>query len=58
VYTIQQPPKPVGWWQITPCVNGGWSTKIAVYEQLEPRHIKNIERMFGWKWIDKKASEK
>jgi hypothetical protein len=51
-YTIVMPPKPVGWWQITPDVNGGWSTRFAVYKKPEEHHIKNTEDMFGWKWIE------
>lgn len=50
-YTITQPPKPVGWWQITPEVKGGWSTRFAVYAPLDPKHIKNTEELLGWKYI-------
>jgi len=51
-------PEPIGWWQITPTVEGGWSTRFAVYAPLNPTHIKNTEKLLGWKWIDGKAQEK
>jgi hypothetical protein len=51
-YMFVKPPKVVGWWQITPDVDGGWSTKFAVYKKPEEHHIKNTEDMFGWKWIE------
>ena len=56
-YTIDTPPKPVGWWQITPSVRGGWSTRFAVYAPLEERHIKNTEEMFGWKYLEAEKEE-
>lgn len=49
---IKQPPDPVGWWQITPDVEGAWSTRFAVYKPLNPEHIKNTEELLGWKWIE------
>lgn len=55
---VEQPPEPVGWWQITPDVEGRWCTRFAVYAPVDPKHIKNTEEMFGWKWIDGKAQEK
>jgi hypothetical protein len=57
-YTILKSPEPIGWWQITPTVEGGWSTRFAVYAPLNPTHIKNTEELLGWKWIDGKAQEK
>jgi hypothetical protein len=48
----------VGWWQITPDVDGGWSTRFAVYAPLDPKHIKNTEELLGWKWIEGKTQEK
>jgi hypothetical protein len=51
VTLIKQPPKPVGWWQITPDVGGGWNTRFAVYAHLDPKHIKNTEELLGWKYI-------
>ena len=51
-YTFVTPPKPVGWWQITPDVEGNWCTKLAVYKKPEEHHIKNTEDMFGWKWTE------
>jgi hypothetical protein len=56
-HTFLTPPKPVGWWQITPDVNGGWSTRFAVYAPLEPKHIKNTEEMFGWKYLEAEKEE-
>jgi hypothetical protein len=56
-YTFLTPPKPVGWWQITPDINGGWSTRFAVYAPLEPKHIKNTEEMFGWKYLEAEKEE-
>ena len=57
-FKILTTPEPVGWWQITPDIEGGWSTRFAVYAPLEPKHIKNTEELLGWKWIDGKAQEK
>ena len=57
-YVIRNFPEPVGWWQITPDVDGGWSTRFAVYAPLDPKHIKNTEELLGWKWIEGKAQEK
>jgi hypothetical protein len=56
-YTFVTPPKPVGFWQITPDVDGGWHTRIAVYRMPEQKHIDNIQEAFGWKWVEKKESE-
>jgi hypothetical protein len=55
---MQQPPEPVGWWQITPDIEGRWCTRFAVYAPVDPKHIKNTEEMFGWKWIEGKTQEK
>jgi hypothetical protein len=51
-YTFVKPPKAVGWWQIAPEVEGGWSTRFAVYKKPEDHHIKNTEELLGWKWIE------
>jgi hypothetical protein len=57
-FKILTTPEPIGWWQITPDIEGGWSIRFAVYAPLEPKHIKNTEELLGWKWIDGKAQEK
>jgi hypothetical protein len=56
-YTFNTPPKPVGWWQITPSVQGGWSTRFAVYAPLDPKHIKNTEELLGWIYLEAEDEE-
>ena len=56
-YTFHVPPKPVGYWRITPAVEGGWHTQFAVYAPLDPKHIKNTEELLGWTWIEAKEEE-
>jgi hypothetical protein len=56
-YTFIQPPKPVGWWQISPSVEGVWSTRFAVYASLDPKHIKNTEELLGWIYHEAKDEE-
>jgi hypothetical protein len=45
-------PEPVGYWQITPDIEGGWNTRFAVYKKPEEDHITNTEKLLGWKWVD------
>ena len=49
---LQHYPEPVGYWQITPDIDGGWNTRFAVYKKPEKEHIVNTEKLLGWKWID------
>jgi hypothetical protein len=50
--TFLHPPKIVGYWQLTPDVNGGWTTRFAVYKKVSDEQIKNTEELLGWKWIE------
>jgi hypothetical protein len=56
-WAFHTPPKPVGYWQITPKVDGCWHTQFAVYARLDPKHIKNTEELLGWTWIEAKENE-
>lgn len=51
IYTIQQPPEPVGSWRLGD--GGSYYTQFAIYVRPTDEQIKNTEELLGWKWIEK-----
>lgn len=50
IYTIAQPPKPVGYWILYP--GHPQHTAFTMYVKPTDEQIKNTEQLLGWKWKD------